>query len=707
MIAGMSSLPDAPGPRPGRRAGRAELPTPEAPGIDPRILAIGAGLFVALVALVGVTFWHLTRDAEPPAVRLTSGTLVTPVPAPVPRDPPRRDPPAPDPPVPAPIDDPDGELVVPVPVAPALELGRFEIEHAKRIAAGELATAADALDQAREELTDPASVARLDALARTLAAAAQSQLALAIAATEGLVAAGDLDRAAAAIQAARARLAFALGDLEPFLVLERKVEDARAAALAAKGVGELAAAAVAHERAGDFARSMRAWEAVARSPGATDAQRTAALGEVARLEVAALVAGALSDAERDRLGAELPALVDAVRRWLDQGDLGVRDRIVAMRPAPALLEALLTRARRYADAPGAQVVELDLVHERFKDKAFVAVPSDYDPRVAYPLVVFLHGTSASVGMCRQYAEFMLGAAEGRYLALVPHTQPPQTGVGWGPTRYGIDPAFTAIDACMKRFHVDPDRVGLTGQSMGGHATWDIPMQHPDRFCALAPKASAAYHTWQKGMFANLKHVPMRVLHGALDDVVPVKLTRESVASARAAGVTVDYRESPSNGHEAASWTEIAKAYAWLAEQRRVRHPASLRYRVRHPHRARGGWVSIDRFAPKAKQAFVRYVTSETRELLERTATFVDPDPPGIDATATTRSRIDLLPTNVEAVTLFLHPELVEFSRELTIACKGRVLRRLEPRAELGTMLDSARESPWRPIPWMKVAVSLE
>ncbi len=86
---------------------------------------------------------------------------------------------------------------------------------------------------------------------------------------------------------------------------------------------------------------------------------------------------------------------------------------------------------------------------------------------------------------------------------------------------------------------------------------------------------------------------------------------------------------------------------------------------------------------------------------------MDPDPPGIDATAINRSRIDLVPTNGQAVTLYLHPELVEFSRELTIACTGRVLRRLEPRAELGTMLDAARDAPRRPAPWMKVAVSLE
>ena len=46
--------------------------------------------------------------------------------------------------------------------------------------------------------------------------------------------------------------------------------------------------------------------------------------------------------------------------------------------------------------------------------------------------------------------------------------------------------FALLDDITARCPVDPDRIYLTGLSMGGHGTWILGLEQPDRFAALAP-----------------------------------------------------------------------------------------------------------------------------------------------------------------------------------------------------------------------------
>ena len=43
-----------------------------------------------------------------------------------------------------------------------------------------------------------------------------------------------------------------------------------------------------------------------------------------------------------------------------------------------------------------------------------------------------------------------------------------------------------LDDVSASHAVDPDRVYLTGLSMGGYGTWETAIRHPDRFAAIAP-----------------------------------------------------------------------------------------------------------------------------------------------------------------------------------------------------------------------------
>jgi poly(3-hydroxybutyrate) depolymerase len=49
-------------------------------------------------------------------------------------------------------------------------------------------------------------------------------------------------------------------------------------------------------------------------------------------------------------------------------------------------------------------------------------------------------------------------------------------------------ALEAMEDFTRRYPSDPERVYLTGHSMGGHGTWILGILFPDRFAAIGPSA---------------------------------------------------------------------------------------------------------------------------------------------------------------------------------------------------------------------------
>ncbi len=123
-----------------------------------------------------------------------------------------------------------------------------------------------------------------------------------------------------------------------------------------------------------------------------------------------------------------------------------------------------------------------------------------------------------------------------------------------------------LDAVEARVRVDPDRVLVTGLSMGGYGTWALALREPRRFAALAPICGGGDPT----RAAEIAHIPEWVFHGALDDVVPARNSEEMVAALRAAGGDVRFTLYPDLAHD--SWTRAygeQALYDWLLAQRRA------------------------------------------------------------------------------------------------------------------------------------------
>ena len=113
--------------------------------------------------------------------------------------------------------------------------------------------------------------------------------------------------------------------------------------------------------------------------------------------------------------------------------------------------------------------------------------------------------------------------------------------------------------------VDPDRVYLTGESMGGYGTWEIAVRYPDRFAAIAPVCGVG-EAWLASRLVNL---PVWAFHGAQDDRVPLRGSQEMVEAVTKCGGRPKLTVYPDMGHMIGDFVYgNEELYRWLLAQRR-------------------------------------------------------------------------------------------------------------------------------------------
>jgi predicted peptidase len=261
----------------------------------------------------------------------------------------------------------------------------------------------------------------------------------------------------------------------------------------------------------------------------------------------------------------------------------------AMRPRTTLIVSLLL-------APAAVVAQR--AETGFLDRTAtvsgtqyryqVYVPAGYAGSTQrWPVILFLHGAGergadgllqTNVGL-----PWAIRNAPAKYPAIVVIPQVPTDSLWLGaPARA----AMTALDQTMAEFRGDPDRVYLTGLSMGGNGTWNLAYQFPERFAAIAPicgfitpftrlPASRAIVPADSGdAFAaiarRLRRVPTWIFHGEIDPAVPVSESRRAADAFKAVGGDVRYTEFLGGGHNVWDGTYSSPAFQdWLFAQHRV------------------------------------------------------------------------------------------------------------------------------------------
>ena len=126
-------------------------------------------------------------------------------------------------------------------------------------------------------------------------------------------------------------------------------------------------------------------------------------------------------------------------------------------------------------------------------------------------------------------------------------------------------ALATLEATLKEYSADHERIALTGLSLGGFGTWSLGSRCPERFCALVPICGGG----DPAEARELAQLPIWCFHGDADPAVSVELSRQMVAAVRAAGGEIRYTELPGVTHN--SWDAAygdPEVVAWMLAQRR-------------------------------------------------------------------------------------------------------------------------------------------
>jgi predicted peptidase len=206
------------------------------------------------------------------------------------------------------------------------------------------------------------------------------------------------------------------------------------------------------------------------------------------------------------------------------------------------------------------------------------VPLGYDAARKYSLVLWLHGVDGrgSDNVKQITRENQLGThfwiasnVQRNFSTFVMAPQCP-SGEAWAEPEFNQPSkwlllAMDALAKVEKDFSIDPDRVYIVGQSVGGLGVWSLLQNYRGKWAGAI--VMSAYDTFSD--IPAIAEVPLWVFQGDKDQSVPVDMVREMMKQLKKAHANLRYTEYHKSDHEV--WN---KAFAepellpWLSSQKR-------------------------------------------------------------------------------------------------------------------------------------------
>jgi predicted peptidase len=199
-------------------------------------------------------------------------------------------------------------------------------------------------------------------------------------------------------------------------------------------------------------------------------------------------------------------------------------------------------------------------------KYLLYLPKSYGEKKdqKWPVMLFLHGAGErgdDINLVKKHGPPKLIDQGKEFPFIVVSPQCPTNS--WWPEQ--IDALVALLDEVQSKYAVDPDRVYLTGLSMGGFGSWALACRYPERFAAVVPICGGG----DRYLVSRLKNVAVWAFHGGKDPVVPLQASTDMVEALKKAGGDVQLTVYPEAQHD--SWTETynnPKLYEWLLSHRR-------------------------------------------------------------------------------------------------------------------------------------------
>jgi predicted peptidase len=232
------------------------------------------------------------------------------------------------------------------------------------------------------------------------------------------------------------------------------------------------------------------------------------------------------------------------------------------------------RAVRYDPLPsGLQQLRVPLsIPSRSDSVSLLFYVPDHEEGQLLPAVLYLHGGSqrgTDLDRLKSYGPAHL-IAQGHDLPFILIAPQLPDGEIWT----DVDGLMRLVNELGQHHPIDPDRIYVTGSSMGARGAWYLAFRFPDRIAAIAPVATfqPILHWATSGRMCA---VAVRAYHGDQDDLAPVAgAVRMHEAMAAAGGVS-ELKVLHGRDHFVADVLHDPELYRWLLEQRRSRHSLGM------------------------------------------------------------------------------------------------------------------------------------
>lgn len=207
------------------------------------------------------------------------------------------------------------------------------------------------------------------------------------------------------------------------------------------------------------------------------------------------------------------------------------------------------------------------------------VPGAYDKTKKWPLMVALHGLGGSPQNIMRYGGFTDLAEKHGYVLAAPMGY---NSRGWYGARALVrgspdDPknlaelsekdVMNVLALVKKDYAIDPDRIYLMGHSMGGGGAWHLGIKYPEVWAGLAPIAPATARP--AADVEKMKHVPVILVQGDQDNLVPVAGARRWADQMKKLAMTYEYVEVAGGDHVAIAGQNLPRVFEFFNKHTRT------------------------------------------------------------------------------------------------------------------------------------------
>ncbi len=274
---------------------------------------------------------------------------------------------------------------------------------------------------------------------------------------------------------------------------------------------------------------------------------------------------------------------------------------------------------------------------------YLYLPNDYSPDRTWPLIVFLHGYVPSISVLDPWVlgdEVLEVAGQNGCMLLIPYGRRNTDFQGVGE----VD-VLQSMELVKELYPVDPDRIYISGVSMGGMGAWNMFLRHPGLYAAATPMCG---HTdmfrWWTGLqpwppreqvpgfkrwlvewdnpldlVLNLRSQHAFVQHGEHDHLIPAAQSRLLVEAAAELGIVVKHHEFEGSSHYI-YWDLpcFVNAWSWTKDFTLKPSPPRIDYKTYSLEYDTAFWLTIEDFEQWGKPATVSAQVTEAGGVLSIT-----------------------------------------------------------------------------------------